>query len=59
MFWKTLVAFDFDEKFTQNVPQTTMLYHVSEDFFCLHFAVDQFKGLTWKWKNAVKATMFN
>ena len=47
-FGKTLVAFDFDEKFTQSVAQITMLYHVSEDFLRLHFAVDQFKGMTWK-----------
>ena len=52
-FEKTLVAFDFDEKFTQSVAQITMLYHVPEDFLRLHFAVDQFKGMTWKWKNAV------
>ena len=52
-FGKTLVAFDFDEKFTQSVAQITMLYHMSEDFLRLHFAVDQFKGMTWKWNNAV------
>ena len=28
-FGKTLVAFDFDEKFTQSVAQITILYHVS------------------------------
>ena len=38
---KKLVAFDFDEKITQSVTQITMQYHVSKDFFRLHFAVDQ------------------
>ena len=28
-FGKTLVAFNFDEKFTQSVAQVTILYHVS------------------------------
>ena len=50
---ETLVAFDFDEKFTQSVAQITMLYHVSKDFLRLHFALDQFQDMTWKWKNAV------
>ena len=35
-FGEILVAFDFDEKFTQSVAQIAMLYHVSEDFLCLH-----------------------
>ena len=52
-FKKTLVAFDFDEKFTQSVVQITMLYQVSEDFLRLPFAVDQLQCMTWKWKNAV------
>ena len=52
-FEKTLVAFDFDEKFTQSVAQITMLYHVLKDFLRLHFALDQFQDMTWKWKNAV------
>ena len=46
-------AFELYEKFTQSVAQITMLYHMSEDFLRLHFAVDQFKGMTWKWNNAV------
>ena len=50
---ETLVAFDFGEKFTQSVAQITMLYHVSKDVIRLHFALDQFQGMTWKWKNAV------
>ena len=29
-----------------------------QDFLRLHFAVDQFKGMTWKEKNAVQARMF-
>ena len=45
-FGKTLVAFDFDEKFTQSVAQITMLYHVSKDFLRLHFALDQFQDMT-------------
>ena len=46
-------SLDFDKKITQSVAQITMLNHVSEDFLRLHFAVDQFKSMTWKWKNAV------
>ena len=25
-----------------------MYYHVSEDFLCLHFVVDQYQDMTWK-----------
>ena len=53
-FIKKLVAFDFGEKFTQSVAQITMLYHVSKDFLCLHFALDQFQYMTWKWKMSCK-----
>ena len=31
MFWKTLVALDFDEKLTQNIAQMTMKYHCGVD----------------------------
>ena len=40
-FGKTLVDFNFDEKLKQSIVQITMLYHVSKDFLCLHFVVDQ------------------
>ena len=36
-----------------------MLYHVSKDFLRLHFALDQFQDMTWKWKNAVYAKILN
>ena len=39
-FGKTFVAFDCDEKLTQNVAQITMWHHVPKDFFCLHFVYD-------------------
>ena len=48
-FGETLVAFDFEEKFTQNVAQITILYLESKDFLHMHFVLDQ----TWKWKNTV------
>ena len=38
---KTLVAFDFDKKHKQSIAQITMQCHVSKDFLCLIFAVDQ------------------
>ena len=46
-FGKT-VLFGFDEKFKQSVAQITMLNQIH-----LLFAVDQFQGMTLKWKNAV------
>ena len=52
-FGETLVAFDFEETFTQSVAQITMFYHTSKDFLCLHCALDQFQDMTWKWKNTV------
>ena len=39
MFWKTLIAFDFDEILTQSVAQVTVISRV-KIFFPLHFAVD-------------------
>ena len=47
-FGKTVVAFDIDEKLTQSVSQVTIYYHVSEDFLCLHFTVDQIQDMIWK-----------
>ena len=35
------IYFNFDEKLTQSVAQTTMSYHVSKDIRRLYFAVDQ------------------
>ena len=52
-FGETSNAFDFDGKFTKSVAQIKMLYHLSKDFPRLHFALDQFQDMTWKWKNAV------
>ena len=40
MFWKTLIAFDFDEILTQSVAQVTVISRV-KIFFPLHFAVYQ------------------
>ena len=51
-FGETSNAFDFDGKFTKSVAQIKMLYHLSKDFPRLHFALDQFQDMTWKWKNA-------
>ena len=48
MFGKTLVAFDFNKKFTRSVAQITVLYQVSVDFLRLHFAVDQYQDMNWK-----------
>ena len=54
MFWRNISTFDFDEKLTQSVAQIAMLYHESKDFLHLHFALNQFQGMAWKWKNAYK-----
>ena len=32
MFWKTLIAFNFDEKFTQSVAQVTVTSHAKTLF---------------------------
>ena len=58
-FGETLVAFNYDEKFAQSVVQITILYHKLKDFLYLHFALDQFQSMTWKWKNAVYCKIFN
>ena len=58
-FRETLVVFDFHEKFTQSIAQITMIYHESKDFLYLHFALDQFQVMTWKWKNAVQGKILN
>ena len=58
-FGETLVAFNSDEKFAQSIAQMTILYHKLKNFLHLHFALDQFQSMTWKWKNAVYGKIFN
>ena len=58
MFWKTLIAFNFDE----SVAQVTMQHHVSKDFLPLHFAVGQvlsISGYDLETKHGVKNPDFH
>ena len=56
VFWKTLIAFDFDEKFTQSVAEATVISHakiLSSPALWGWSGAFNFRVWFWKWKNSL------